>query len=61
MEHVLEFERPIVTEITRFEAFYPADGHHQNYFRDNSRQPYCARVIRPKVNKVRKLFEDKLK
>ncbi len=56
-----EFDRPIVTEITRFDAFYPAEGYHQNYFNDNSRQPYCARTIRPKVNKVKKAFKDKLK
>jgi len=56
-----EFKRPIVTEITRFQTFYPAEGYHQNYFNDNSRQPYCTRIIRPKVNKVKKVFKDKLK
>jgi len=56
-----EFKRPIVTEITRFETFYPAEDYHQNYFNDNSRQPYCARIIRPKVTKVKKEFKEKLK
>jgi methionine-S-sulfoxide reductase len=61
LEESHAFERPIVTEITRFKAFYPAEDYHQNYFNDNSRQPYCARVIRPKVDKVKKVFKDKLK
>ncbi|HUY35087.1 MAG TPA: peptide-methionine (S)-S-oxide reductase MsrA [Pirellulales bacterium] len=61
LEKAREFKRPIVTEITRFEAFYPAEDYHQNYFKDNSRQPYCAQIIRPKVNKVKKVFKDKLK
>ncbi len=61
LEKAREFKRPIVTEITRFKAFYPAQAYHQNYFNHNSRKSYCARVIRPKVNKVKKVFKDKLK
>ena len=52
----LEFDRPIVTEITRFEAFYPAGAAHQEYYRLNGKQPYCQLVIRPKVEKVAKRF-----
>ncbi len=55
------FRAPIMTEITAFNEFYPAENYHQNYFVDNPRQPYCAAVIRPKVEKFQKVFKDKLK
>jgi peptide-methionine (S)-S-oxide reductase len=55
------FSGPIVTEITKFEKFYPAEDKHQEYYAANSREPYCRAVIRPKVVKVRKAFKDKLK
>jgi len=55
------FSAPIVTEITAFSEFYPAEDYHQKYFEANPRQPYCAAIIRPKVDKVRKVFADKLK
>ena len=53
--------RPIVTEISPFSQFYAAEDYHQNYFADNPRQPYCAAIIRPKVDKVRTVFQNKLK
>lgn len=55
------FDNPIITEITAFTNFYPAEDYHQNYFNLNGEQPYCQYVIRPKVEKFRKVFEDKLK
>jgi peptide-methionine (S)-S-oxide reductase len=55
------FDRPIVTEIAPFQGFYPAEDYHQEYFRLNGRQPYCATVIRPKVEKVQELFQGRLK
>jgi peptide-methionine (S)-S-oxide reductase len=55
------FEAPIVTEISPFQEFYSAEDYHQNYFRLNSRQPYCQFVIGPKLEKLRKAFGDKLK
>jgi peptide-methionine (S)-S-oxide reductase len=50
------FSKPIVTEIVPLTKFYQAEGYHQDYYRQNSRQPYCQVVIRPKVEK----FEKKL-
>lgn len=55
------WDDPIVTEISAFTGFYQAEGYHQNYFRDNPSQPYCAYVINPKVQKFRKQFVGKLK
>jgi len=55
------WEAPIVTEVTPFEKFYPAEDYHQEYFAHNSFQPYCRIVIAPKVSKFRKQFTDRLK
>lgn len=55
------WDKPIVTEITKFEKFYPAEDYHQEYFDNNPNQGYCAYVITPKVEKFEKIFKDKLK
>jgi peptide methionine sulfoxide reductase msrA/msrB len=55
------FGDPIVTEISPFEAFYPAEDYHQEYFELHGEQPYCQMIIRPKMEKFRKVFADKLK
>ena len=55
------WDAPIVTEVVPFEAFYPAEEYHQEYFRKNPRQGYCQAVISPKVAKFRKQFVDRLK
>jgi peptide-methionine (S)-S-oxide reductase len=55
------FLRPIVTEITAFTNFYVAEDYHQNYYKENGSQPYCSFVIRPKVEKFKKAFAEKLK
>ena len=40
-----------VTEITELDVFYQAESYHQNYFNDNTNQPYCRMVILPKIQK----------
>lgn len=55
------FERPIVTKVSAATIFYPAEDYHQNYYNQNKSQGYCAFVITPKIEKVRKYFEEKLK
>ncbi len=56
------FNNPIVTEITAASKFYPAEDYHQQYFENNGNtNPYCQMVIRPKLDKFRKVFKDKLK
>jgi peptide-methionine (S)-S-oxide reductase len=52
---------PIVTEVTPFTVFYPAEDYHQEYFANNARQPYCQAVVAPKVAKFRKQYMDQLK
>ncbi len=55
------FDAPIVTEIAPFTKFYKAENYHQNYFNEHGAQPYCIFVIKPKVEKFKKVFKDKLK
>jgi peptide methionine sulfoxide reductase msrA/msrB len=55
------FRSPVVTQISPFEAFYPADAYHQEYYDNNGRQPYCKRYIGPKLAKFKKIFQEKLK
>ena len=55
------WDKPIVTAIDPLVNFYPADSSHQDYYRNNSAQPYCYYVIRPKVDKIKKIFKDRLK
>lgn len=52
---------PIVTEITEFDIFYPAEDYHNDYFNQHGDEGYCRLVIQPKVEKFKKVFEDKLK
>ena len=55
------FDRPIVTEVTELETFYPAEDDHQDYYRRNAQQGYCQAVINPKMAKFRAAFVDRLK
>ena len=48
------FDNKIVTEIKKLDTFYKAEEYHQDYFQNNSNQPYCKFVISPKVTKARK-------
>lgn len=52
---------PLVTELQPFEAFYPAEDYHQEYFKKNPWQPYCRVVVAPKVAKFRQTFAERLK
>jgi peptide-methionine (S)-S-oxide reductase len=53
------FGKPIVTEITELKNYYPAEDYHQDYYNQNSSQPYCQFVIAPKLDKFKKVFGDK--
>jgi peptide-methionine (S)-S-oxide reductase len=58
-EHV--FPNPIVTEILPLKNYYPAEDYHQDYYALNGHNPYCQAVIRPKLDKLNKVFKGKLK
>ena len=51
------FDDPIVTEVAPLGTFYPAERYHQDYYRQNSGQPYCQVVIRPKLAKYRAKYQ----
>ena len=55
------FPRPIVTEVRAATKFYMAEDYHQEYFRNNPSQPYCAYMVAPKVAKFRQKFAKKLR
>ena len=54
------FRSPVVTEITKLTPFYEAEGYHQDYYRNNPNDGYCAGVVRPKVEKFKQVFADKV-
>lgn len=55
------FGKPIVTQISPATAFYVAEDYHQNYYNQNKTQGYCSYVITPKIEKLQKMYKDKLK
>ena len=55
------FGKPVVTEISAMGKFFKAENYHQNYFNLNGSQPYCSMVIKPKLEKFKKVFKEKLK
>lgn len=55
------WDNPIVTEITAASEYYKAEQYHQNYFGKNPGDRYCNALIPPKLEKLRKVFKDKLK
>ena len=55
------FDNPIVTEVLPLKNFYKAENYHQEYYELNKEQPYCKAVIKPKMDKLHKIFNDKLK
>ncbi len=55
------FDSPIVTQVERLEAYYPAAAYHQDYYARNADQPYCRATITPKVQKLRARYRELLK
>ena len=55
------WDGPIVTELAPLDTFYRAEDYHQEYYVNNSSQPYCRAVVAPKVMKLRKHFTAQLK
>jgi peptide-methionine (S)-S-oxide reductase len=41
--------------------FTPAEDYHQDYFELNGDNPYCQAVVRPKLEKFRKVFKGQVK
>ncbi len=56
-----KFTNPIVTQVVPLTVFYSAEKYHQDYYDNNKSQPYCLYVVKPKIEKVEKLYKTKLK
>jgi len=52
---------PVVTTVEPAKEFFVAEDYHQEYFANNSYQPYCQFVVSPKVKKFEKKFAEKVK
>ncbi|CAC9597854.1 Peptide-methionine (S)-S-oxide reductase MsrA (EC 1.8.4.11) [uncultured Gammaproteobacteria bacterium] len=50
-QFIQKMNAQVVTEVSALDVFYPAEDYHQNYFNNNSNQPYCTALITPKINK----------
>lgn len=55
------YSKPVVTEIKKFEKFWPAEDYHQNYEKLNPNQPYVRSVSVPRLNRFKKKFPELLK
>lgn len=56
-----EYKGKIVTEITKFTGFTPAEDYHGNYYNQNRSAIYCKLIIDPKIKKLYKTFKGKIK
>ena len=61
LDKIGAYANPIVTEISTASKFFVAEDYHQDYYSQNSSQPYCKFVIQPKLDKFKKAFANKLK
>lgn len=52
---------PIVTEVTELNNYYQAEDYHQDYFKNNPENQYCAMVVAPKLAKFKKTFASRLR
>lgn len=55
------YKDKIVTEVTKYKNFYPADPSHKNYYFSHRNTPYCMLVIDPKIEKLKQEFGSLLK
>ncbi len=54
------WDAPIVTQIVEINNYFEAEAYHHDYFENNPGNPYCQSVVRPKVEKFRKVFAERL-
>jgi methionine-S-sulfoxide reductase len=55
------WDKPIITEIKKLDAFYPAEENHQNYYNNNQSAGYCQVIINPKLTKFEEKFSEYMK
>ena len=52
------FRSPIVTQVAKLNAFYEAEGYHQNYLEQHPNQLYIVINDKPKLVALKKVFPD---
>lgn len=52
LDGVSAWSAPLVTRLEPLETFYPAEGYHQNFVRQNPGQPYVQAVASPKLKSL---------
>ena len=55
------FAGPVVTEITPFTDFYPAEDYHMDYYGRNKNESYYTFIIHPKIIKLINLYSRNIK
>lgn len=55
------YNRPIVTEVKKFDKFYRAEEYHQDYEKRNPNNSYIQNVSIPRLNRFKKNFKTYLK
>ena len=58
LEQAKVYKHKIVTQVVPLQAFYPAEGYHQNYADLHPSQPYIVYNDAPKVANLRKEFPE---
>lgn len=53
------WDNKVVTEVAKFDTFYPASEYHKDY--EINRPDYCQLIINPKLAKLRAKFASRLK
>lgn len=54
------YDKPIVTNVSPVQEFFPAEDYHREYYRTHAGEPYCDLVIAPKMEKLEKRFAELL-
>lgn len=55
------YKKRIVTEITPYTTFVPAEEYHHDYYKKNPNSLYCTFVIDPKLKKFKERYKDLIK
>lgn len=61
LEEAKVFDMPIVTEVTAYDIFYVAESEHQDFYNNHKEMRYCTVIIDPKLEKLKKHYNEKLK
>ncbi|MBW3611723.1 MAG: peptide-methionine (S)-S-oxide reductase, partial [Actinobacteria bacterium] len=57
-----EWDGNVVTTVEPSSRWWPAEDYHQEYWNgEGQRNPYCIATIPPKLQKLRKSFQARLK